>query len=270
MNKITSHTACAIVLLACFAQSQAQSVPTGLVGCLDPNGSLFNVVPVNTPRDQCPQGTTSVQLGSLSNIDVGASLISKIEAGNAFLDINPDLAVPPSCPPGQVALSDDNGGWVCTPPNFAGKKNPASKVWVVPQVDRCVNGVQDTRRPRIQTCRDSLSYTEVAVVNPGLEPASLTCYFFSRGGVLFFDHVQTSTIGPGGLSQCQSPPVENGSSEYYEWALIVSDQGVLPTVRSFWESILSRAFAVQSSQIETYPVDCSEPEGHEFVCQFSQ
>jgi hypothetical protein len=88
--------------------------------------------------------------------------------------------------------------------------------------------------------------------------------------VLFFDHVQTSTIGPGGLSQCQSPPVENGSSEYYEWALIVSDQGVLPTVRSFWESILSRAFAVQSSQIETYPVDCSEPEGHEFVCQFSQ
>jgi hypothetical protein len=268
MNKSICHATCAIVLLACCTATWAQDSPTGLVGCLDPNGSLFSVVPASAPREQCPQGTTTVQLGSLSNIDVGASLTSKIEAGNAYLDIAPNLAVPPSCPPGQVALSDDNGGWVCTPPDFAGKENPASKVWVVPKIDRCEDAPSNPTR--IDTCRQSLSYTEMSVVNPGLELATVSCYYFSRDGVLFFDLLQSLTLGPGALGVCDSPSVENGSTVYYEWALIVSDQPVLPTVRTFWEFFLSRRFSVQSAQIEAYPVDCDEPDGHEFVCQFAQ
>jgi hypothetical protein len=213
-----------------------------------------------------------VQLGSLSNINVGDSLISKITDGNAFLDINPDLAVPPSCPPGQVALSDDQGGWVCTPPNLVGKRNPASKVWVVPKIDRCENRHEEghNRPVQVHLCENSGDFSELTIMNPGLGSASVSCLFFDSNGALQLDLVQSSILGPGAQGLCNSPVLDPDSTRRYGWALIVSDRAVLPTVRTFWDTYLGRQDEVYSAQIEAYPVDCDDPDGHEFVCQFSE
>ena len=271
MTRKINNVACALVLLVYGVAAWAQESPASLIGCLDPNGSLFNVAPSGTPREQCPQGTIAVQLGSLSNINVGDSLISKIENGNAFLDINPGLAIPPSCPPGQIAVADGEGGWICTPPNLVGKSNPGSKVWVVPQLDRCVNSPdRDSRPTAFRFCGSSGSYSELAVVNPGTEAASVACYFFDHDGVFQLDLVQNLSLPPGGQRSCASPFLDNGSERYYAWALIVSSLDVLPTARTFWESFQGRKNAVHSAQIEAYPVDCDEPDGHEFVCAFAK
>lgn len=264
-----------IALLLTYALPASGQSPDGLVGCLDANGTLFNVFPKGTLIEPCPAQTTTVQLGSLSGVETGTGLVSKIEAGNALIDVDPDFAIPPACPAGQVALADGNGGWVCTPPNLIGKKNPASNVWVVPLVHRCVNNDWDSGdRPRLLVfCGGTNSATFMTIVNPGLQATSVSCLFFSQRGVLQLDQTQTVTISSGAQGSCFSPPLDHGSTRTYAWSLIVAERPVLPTVRAYGEAqveIKKKGEAsINGAQVEAYPVDCSEPEDHEFVCQFA-
>jgi len=273
MNKKPHFVLVSVLLLMCASPSSGQTAD-GLVGCLDANGTLFNVFPKGTLVEPCPDQTTTVLLGSISNVETGTGLISKIDAGNALIDVDPGFAIPPSCPAGQVALADGEGGWVCTPPNLVGRKNPASNVWVVPLVDRCVNNDWDSGgRPRpLIFCGGTNSSTEMRIVNPGIQAAQVSCYFFAQNGTWQLDLTQTFAVSSGAQGLCFSPDLENGSTRTYAWALIVAEHPVLPTVRSYASTRIEiknkGENSINGAQVEAYPVDCSEPEGHEFVCQF--
>jgi hypothetical protein len=95
MNTKLNLVYCVLILF--FMQKPAYS--DGLLGCLDQNGNLYNVTVDETPREPCSPGAVTVVLGSLSTVDVGDSLTSKIDGGSVYIDVAPDLAIPPSCPP---------------------------------------------------------------------------------------------------------------------------------------------------------------------------
>lgn len=140
------------------------------------------------------------------------------------------------------------------------------------KVDRCVNGPSERggRPVALDLCGSSDNFSEVTIMNPGEESASVSCIFFDDNGVLQFDLGFSRSLPPGGQDFCYSPTLENGSTRTYAWLLIVSSQDVLPTARTFWKTFWGRDNVVHSAQVEAYPVDCDEPGGHEFVCQFAQ
>lgn len=221
----------------------AQSAPEGLVGCLSSNGTLYNVSPKDLITEKCQISDFQVELGtgSINSITVGNGLVGGGISGDITIKIDPEFALPPACPPGQVALSDDKGGWVCTPPSRLGTANSVAKLWVVPFYRRFEGSFG----------------TGVRVVNTSTESGKVSCLYFEHGALLL-DSITTKNVGPGGQTFCRT-------SEDLEptWFLIASDVNVVAT--AFYRNYQS-GYAARN--VVAYPVDCQYPEGYEFVCGF--
>jgi hypothetical protein len=215
-----------------------------VLGCLSGNGSLYNLTAKLDADPSCEVGDIKVRLGSstISGIRVGAGLVGGGIDGNIDIGIDSKFALPPACPPGQIALSDDQGGWVCTPPNLLKNANPAAKVWVLPRFEG------------ERVFRDELFF-----MNPGRQVANVGCMLFDNRGVLITDYSAARTVGPGGQDSCfgYGPP-----DIVRTWLLLTSDVPILPTT-------VHRDRRATESFLQAYSVDCEQPSGYEFVCQFA-
>ena len=236
-----------MVLVGMLGMSQvahAQSSPTGVTGCMDANGGLYNLVPLGDLGEQCAAGDVPVQFGPgvVSNIGVGEGLVGGGSGSSVGIAIDPNLSIPPACPPGQVPVSDDHGGWVCTPPGLLSNPNKPAKVWVVTKFDFYGSG------------RNAVYF-----INPSDREAQVRCIVFSQDGLN--TSVQDGIIvPPGGQRSCF--PVTR-FTPFREWALLVSSTPILPIAE---ERPNGRR---RPGIVTTHSVDCDYPEGYEFVCKFA-
>ena len=227
------------------------------------SGKIVQAFP-SDGQQQCDETTTAYLLGSVLDIQAGAGLTAKVEAGEAFINVADGLAIPPTCPAGQIALSDGQGGWVCTPPSTFAPSNPASKVWVIPYLAWCEEG---NGRVHLR-CQGSGSQTEVHILNPGAKQANFDCLVFDRDGTYRPEYTLSSTINPGAWHSCASPELARDAPLNYIWGIVRSDQPILVDALSILPAYSEDGTASVAAQVEAYPVDCSKPEGHEFVCLF--
>ena len=72
------------------------------------------------------------------------------------------------------------------------------------------------------------------------------------------------TLGRGGQSFCFPPDESSVGGVRGGWALILSDENILPTAY-----FNGGQRDLKGYQIETYPIDCDDDTGYEFVCQFA-
>ncbi len=278
LRKLSGAGLLSIVAFIGSQPASAQEAASGLSACLDGNGNLFNVKTSGSIGEPCPEGTLGVLIGTVSGVQTGPSLTSKIEAGTAVIDIAPSFAIPPSCPEGQIVVTDDQGAWVCTPPpNLFRQPNPGARVWVVPHIQRCSKARQDSggplSRPAIRDqCEGSDGETIIGINNPGSKSIDVTALFFSEQGILQFDLTTARSIPAGGYREVHSPVLDYDSDVTYQWALITASAPILPTAWSEWVAYPVRSDLLKrapgGSQTEMYPVDCDQPTGYEFVCQF--
>lgn len=147
---------------------------------------------------------------------------------------------------------------ILPPPPPAPRPNPLSTVWVgVRSYARIYQA--DTDRPSlIQTEGTSISF-----LNPGNNTAEVGCTFFSDNGNLLFGQGSTQILGRGAKGHCWLNPGINES--LFGWVLITSDQPILP---DGYNGIRIGIHGERESAIKFYPIDCADPTGVEFVCQF--
>ena len=230
----------ALLFLLVSSLTFAQSVPTSLFACLDGNGNLYGVTPAGKLGEGCSTGDLPVSLGSAGAVTAGNGLVGNLTNGVLDIGVADGLAIPPSCPPGQIPISDGNGAWICTLPNLDLNPNRVAKVWVIPEFTADFGRV------------------ELRFVNPGLVDVRAICYSFTSNGTRAF--MWERVIPTGGSAFCGAG---RGPATFVPlWGLLVSDGPVLPSAR--------RAFHRQNTaQIEAHPVDCRYPEGYEFVCEYA-
>ena len=257
MTKITIPLT--LVLLALHASSLfAQSAPPqALIGCLDSFGNIYNLAPKGKPVERCLGTDLSVELGSgnITGISLGEGLIGGGISGDVGIDIDPKFALPPSCPPGQVALSDDQGGWVCTPPNLLTNQNPVAKLWVIPHFTHPFG-----RGPRLGLG------TRLRLVNTSNENGEVSFLSFSADGNLLLDLSLSRSVSIGERTFYRQDPRDQTDAV---WMIVVSDVNIM--VSAFLRdsaSGISNAVS-RARNVVAYPVDCRFPDGYEFVCQFA-
>ncbi len=160
---------------------------------------------------------------------------------------------------GEVPAADGNGGWTCIEP---GSENVTGKLWVIPRWENCPESPTSSgdRPVFIGGCTATL----ITFMNPGNATANATCYYFDRNGALLLGAVQSRVLGRGGRAICNSPSVAATGGAREGWALLSSNQDVLPTVQ--FEGATA---GVLGYQTEAYPVDCNDDTGYEFVCTFA-
>jgi hypothetical protein len=150
---------------------------------------------------------------------------------------------------------------VCTIPSLLRPKNPVGKLWVLPRVEFCVLPPERGGRPTLRSCDP---YTAVTVLNPGLSTAQVSCLFFDGNGrLIIWPGARSLTLAPGAQGRCAVPREEDTGGTVSGSGVIASDWDVLLTA-SYERSDRDRSF-----QVESYPIDCSDPTGYEFVCQFA-
>lgn len=251
----------AMLFLLVSWNTLAQSVPSSLFACLDGNGDLYGVTPTGKLGERCSANDLPVTLGSAGAVSASNGLVGNITNGVVDIGLAEGLAIPPSCPPGQIPISDGNGEWICTLPNID-RKNPNSKVWVLPHTEAL--GTQ-------------LDQVFVRVLNPSTAVARVNCFYFDNGGSLLLDAISISpgfTLGRGASDRCFIRADFAGEG----WVLVTSDVPVLATATASGSSFrttpggpfsqgppvtLSASWALQP-----YAIDCEDPAGVEFVCSF--
>jgi len=252
-----------IGLSLCALPAFAQET-SGLVVCLDSGGKIVQAFP-SDGQQQCDAATTAYLLGSLVDVQAGDGLTAEVDAGKAVISVADGLAIPPACPAGQVALSDGQGGWVCTPPSSLASTNPASKIWVIPYLAYCSKG---NGRIRI-ACQGSGSQTVIHLVNPGENNANYECLIFDGDGTYRSGYSQGGSLNPGAWNACGSPELARDAPVNYVWAIVRSDQPILVNAQSRFRAYSEDGVESVAAQVEAYPVDCSNnPEGYKFVCLF--
>jgi len=99
--------------------------------------------------------------------------------------------------------------------------------------------------------------TTIHILNPGLTTASVSCTTFSSNGTLLLDSTGNREINPGAKGFCGITKDSDG------WIVISANQAIL--VDGYHERRITRE---TSASLTLYPIDCSDPEGFEFICQF--
>ncbi|MCC5868714.1 MAG: hypothetical protein JJU27_09385 [Gammaproteobacteria bacterium] len=160
-----------------------------------------------------------------------------------------DVPQAANCAPEQGVIWSQEGQWSCMDLPAA-QSGPGAKVWIGPNVQA------GEGRPATRTI---MYRTQTHVLNPGTSPASVRCINFFRNGTLDTEAGTNVTVSPGAQGYCRDR-VGDG------WMLIVSDRPVLPFSYTFHMSDNNARRATNP----WYPVDCSRPEGYEFVCQFAR
>lgn len=256
MISVTRPTLIAVLVLLVSLNAFAQSVPTQLFGCLDSNGNLYGLTPIGKLGEGCSTGDLPVSIGSAGAVRASNGLVGTVTDGVIDIGVAEGLAIPPSCPPGQIPISDGQGAWICTLPNFNKNPNPGAKVWVVPKWGH--NGrLADT----------------VAIVNPGLQPARTICYTMTILGGYVRSLTEEHVISSGGKGRCDAY-AERGTprtaGDYrITWLVIVSDVPILPTAMMNDRRLGSLSSGQSTGQLEAYPIDCRYPEGYELVCDLA-
>jgi hypothetical protein len=242
-----------ICLLYSFS-ALGQSAPTSLFGCLDGNGNLYGVTPSGKLGEGCSPGDLPVSLGSAGTVNASNGLVGELKNGVVDIGVAEGLAIPPACPPGQIPISDGQGAWICTLPNF-GDKNPTSKVWVLPHT---------------QALLTELDQVSVHVLNPGTSTATVGCFYFKETGQLSFDATSlypAFTLSSGAADRCfvRSDGLGPG------WILVVSDIPVLATGTANGRNLGLGASQSRGAawSVQPYPVNCDDPTNVEFVCSFA-
>lgn len=138
--------------------------------------------------------------------------------------------------------------------------NPAWPVWIGVRVEyRKVVGDGDRPSPLI------IDGTVITYLNPGPVPASVGCTFFSSNGNLQIDRGGTEVVAPGAKGACAPnrdlPAVE--PDFFSGWVLLTSDRPILPQGFTDKDGTFDR-----EASIDLYPIDCRDPVGVEFVCDF--
>lgn len=250
----------ALAVLTIHAASVfAQSVPKALVGCLDGSGNLYNLAPKGELIGQCSENHILVQLGSgnIDKISLGTVFGDGGVTGDLNIEFGPDFALPPSCPPGQVALSDDQGEWVCTPPGYIRSPNIQEKLWVIPHFEPSVASRRGVRS----------NSTTIKIVNPSNETAQVTCLYFNRAGEHLPGRTFTGTIGRGSSARfsCRQGFTRNDGLGIPAWMLVSSNKAVLVSAHTDSNNY-SAAVGDYFKRTEAYPVDCRNPKGVEYIC----
>jgi hypothetical protein len=103
----------------------------------------------------------------------------------------------------------------------------------------------------------------VTILNAGEETVRASCHFFDAGGSLLLDRGAAVVIGRGATADCRSfdPSFAIGRG----WVVISADRPVLPY--GYYQHGNNRD-NMQRGKMEFYPVDCDNPNGVEFVCNF--
>ena len=247
------------------------ALPAGaetLKACLSQVGQLYNViVDDGKPTDGfCPQGDIAVRLGDgdVTMVNAGKGLVGGGISGDIGLDLAPNFRLPEGCSNGEVPVSNGNGGWKCIVP---GGNNLSGKLWVIPGWVNCpeLPSSGGGRPPRVFGCpRSSFTF-----MNPGEATADVTCYFFDRNGRLLLDAIQSRTLGRGSVAVCSPPAPAAVGGTRGGWALLSSDQNILPTAVDFVGESTDRTIS-NSYQTEAHPIDCDDDTGYEFVCTFAK
>jgi hypothetical protein len=269
MNFVNRNIFPALLVFLVSSIASAQSVPTSLFACLNGNGNLYGVTPTGKLGEGCAAGDLPVSLGSAGQVSASNGLVGTITNGVVDIGVAPGLAIPPSCPPGQIAIADGQGAWICTLPNLNGNPNPAAKVWVLPNV-------QERRTLDVALISDGIQYgTEMQILNPSNATANVTCLFFNRRGNLILSESQSRDISPGGRTTCDI----RRSDAVPTWMMLVSNQNVLVDAqnRTFYALPEGPFFGVGVEGMPgfgqdpaVYPLDCDYPDGYEFVCDMAR
>ncbi len=253
-------------VFACLlgAASASAQLPVELSGCLDGKGNLYNLSPSKGEVVAlCNGSDLNVVLGagSITGIKPGQGLVGGGVSGDVGIGIDPKFALPPSCPVGQVALSDDNGGWICTPKSQVLSPNPVGKLWVLPTV----RGAQD--RGDRQFFGSYTFGTRVRIVNTSAASGTVTCVSFNSAGSALTHLTTTQAVGTGARAECRTVQ-HDGPNEALDpkWMLVASNV----TVRvGAWVEVSARARKeALALRHEAYSVDCRDPVGTEFVCDW--
>lgn len=143
---------------------------------------------------------------------------------------------------------------ILPPPPPAPRPNLLYTVWV---------GVRVHSRAYQADTLSILQYegTYISFLNPGSNTAEVSCTFFNNNGNLLFGQGGTQILGRGAKGFCG---LNSGINEsLYGWVLITSDQPIFPEGYDVTKINYDR-----ESAIKFYPIDCADPTGVEFVCQF--
>lgn len=105
--------------------------------------------------------------------------------------------------------------------------------------------------------------TLLTILNAGEDTVRASCHFFDAGGSLLLDRGAAVVIGRGATADCRSfdPSFAIGRG----WVVISADHPVLPY--GYYRHGEDRD-NLQRGKMQFYPVDCDNPEGVEFVCNF--
>jgi len=244
-----------VVFLLASLNAFSQSVPSSLFACLDGNGNLYGVTPTGKLGEGCSSGDLPVSIGSAGAVSASNGLVGQITNGVLDIGLAPGLAIPPSCPPGQIPISDGQGAWICTLPNLTGNPNPAAKVWVVPKY-----GINLAPQP----------YADIVhFVNPGAQDGRVICYTMTALGGYISSLTEEHTLSRGSKGKCDAWVDEAGTGGYglgdpeSTWLVIVSDVPILPS--ALWRAKRNE----NNGQIQAFPVDCRYPEGYEAACDLA-
>lgn len=103
----------------------------------------------------------------------------------------------------------------------------------------------------------------LTILNAGEDTVRAGCHFFDDGGSLLLGRGDAVVIGRGATADCRSfdPSFAIGRG----WVVISADHPVLPY--GYYQHGNNRD-NMQRGKMEFYPVDCDNPEGVEFVCNF--
>ena len=224
--------------------------PSGLFACLDNDNNLYGVTPKGKPGEGCAATDVPVTIGSVGEVTASNGLVGNLTNGVLDISLTPELAIPPSCPAGQVPTGDGDGGWICTLPGAA-NPNPASRVWIVPKWEWYSGGAADRAQ----------------IVNPGTERGTVRCYTMTLLGGYISDQTEEHQIAPGSRENCDAY-LEGDARRVYgrsdvRWLVVVSDIAVLVNAGQ------STFRNPNTGNIEAYPIDCRFPEGYETACDLA-
>jgi hypothetical protein len=251
MIYVTRIAVIASIYILFSSNAFAQSGPTSLFACLDGNGNLYGVTPSGKLGEGCSVNDLPVTLGSAGAVNTSNGLVGSINNGVLDIGLVEGLAIPPSCPPGQIPIADGDGEWICTLPKLTENPNPGAKVWIVPKWEQEYSQGAD----------------HVAIINPGSKRGRVICYTMTGLGGWVSGNVRDFSIGPASRGNCDTFSRRgDGPSAWVNgvtWLLIVSDVPVLPSARA--RSTRYRGHG----QLQAYPIDCDYPEGYELVCDLA-
>ncbi len=263
------------LLLSCAFNTAAKEANNGLAGCLDTRGKLYNVTPQEAPAKPCNAGDLRVQLGrgSITGVAPLGGLAGGGISGDVGIGIDPKFALPPSCPPGQVALSDDKGAWICTPTNQLRRPQPSAKVWVIPAFSAPVyqEGECNGSPPFcVGTPLDFSLGTQAYFFNASNHEGAVSCYWFTRNGGWLLDLSVSKRLPAGGSNFCQILNRFTPSSDRADWMLVVSAVDIVVSAETEQRHFERDRESAKSWNNVALPVDCRYPEGYEFVCAFAK